>query len=275
MFIINGEMVVFNQAAPASDNIFQMPVLVCLLGEFRILKAGRPVFINSGGKAETLFKYLGLYTHNRVPRHLILETVWPDHDPVLASQSLNSLTHSLRKWLSDELNGEGPIVYKDGYYRLNTEAGVSVDVTSFEALVKMGDQHAFANRLPNAIPFYTQAILLYRGDLCAGVDINAVMVRERLRVQFLTALAHLADYHFSINEYGRCFHYTNRLLENDPCREDAHRLAMRSYVRQGQRAQALRQYRLCVDILRSEFDAAPEQLTSQLYDQIRLSPDTI
>ncbi|NTU64270.1 MAG: alpha/beta hydrolase, partial [Chloroflexi bacterium] len=69
--------------------------------------------------------------------------------------------------------------------------------------------------------------------------------------------------------------YASRLLTVDPCREDAHRLAMRCYARRGERAQALRQYQVCETVLRSEFDAVPEPATRQLFDQIRLSPASV
>lgn len=250
------------------------PILVCLLGEFRVLKGGHPISLN-GSKAELLFRCLGLQPEQSVPRDLILETMWPGHPPNLSGQSLNSLTHSLRKLLGDEIDGDMPVVHEDGYYRLNQEAGVGVDITWFENLVRTGDQHASSNNLPVAVSFYVQATQLYRGDLCADTDIHCVMARERLRAHFLTALAHLADYYFSTSEYDHCLHYAEQLLKHDPCREDAHRLMMRCYVRRGERAQALRQYRLCVDILHEEFDAVPEQQTLLLYDQVRLTPHTV
>src|SRR2546421_4911260 len=43
---------------------------------------------------------------------------------------------------------------------------------------------------------------------------------------------------------------------------------MRLYVRQGRRAAALRQYQLCVDVLRRELATEPEAATRELYQQI-------
>jgi DNA-binding SARP family transcriptional activator len=102
-----------------------------------------------------------------------------------------------------------------------------------------------------------------------------VVERERLRVRYLTLLARLADVHFSQGEYDACLGLAWRLLGHDPCREDAHRLVMQCYTRLGERAHALHQYRLCADILRAEFDAAPEAATLALFDQIRLSPERV
>lgn len=50
---------------------------------------------------------------------------------------------------------------------------------------------------------------------------------------------------------------------------------MRCYVRQGERAEALRQYRLCESVLRVEFDALPEPATTALFAQIRLDPGSV
>jgi hypothetical protein len=50
---------------------------------------------------------------------------------------------------------------------------------------------------------------------------------------------------------------------------------MRCHVQRGERAQALRQYQLCRDILKAEYDAAPEPATTALFDQVRLDPGSI
>jgi DNA-binding SARP family transcriptional activator len=250
------------------------PILVCLLGNFRVLKRGQPVLIR-GSKVEGLLRLLGLRHQYAVSREQILETLWPGHNPDLACQSLNSLLCSLRKSLTVDGQNGALILHEDGYYRLNNRAGIGTDIACFEELVKSGDEYVYADNTPVAVPFYIQATQLYRGDLCAGTDIHSVIERERLRVHFLRLLARLADYFYSVADYPACLQYANRLLENDTCREDAHRLLMRCFVRQGERAQALRQYRLCTHILHAEFDAVPERDTTLLYHQIRLSPESV
>jgi len=76
-------------------------------------------------------------------------------------------------------------------------------------------------------------------------------------------------------DHATCLEYAWHLLTSDPCREDAHRMVMRCYVHFGQRAEALHHYQVCADILRAEFDTAPEPATTALFDQIRRDPSTI
>ena len=164
------------------------------------------------------------------------------------------------------------VLQAHGVYWLNSAAGINVDVTCFEALVDTGNQRARAGDTAEAIAFYNRALALYRGDLCMATDAQVVVEREHLRGRYLSMLAHLARLDYARGDYTSCLSHTMRLLAYDPCREDAYRLIMRCYVRLGERAQALRQYRLCETILHTEFGAVPEPATTALFDCIRLNP---
>ncbi len=252
-----------------------LPILICLLGRFRLLRAGRPIELRNASKTKTLLSALALERNSSVPRETLLQLLWPDADQYLAGQSLNSLIHNLRHLLRDDLNDEPPVLYTDGYYQLNVAAGVAVDVAWFELLFDAGQQRERAGDPVAAVESYDRAIQLYRGDLCLDNDMQVLMTRESLRSHYLTLLARLADYHFDSGDYLTCLDYAQRLLLVDSCREDAHRMVMRCCVRQGERAQALRQYQVCELILHTEFDATPEPATTALYNQIRLTPDSV
>jgi DNA-binding SARP family transcriptional activator len=257
----------------AAARAAEAPILVCLLGRFRLLKRGQPVPLHGGGKMESLLCTLGLGGDTGIPREQLLHSLWPDGaDLALAGQSLNSLVYSLHRLLRDGRDSAKPVVSGDGYYRLNFEAGIGLDVLAFDALAQAGDQQYRAGDEDGAAASYARAVALYRGDLCAGTDLGAVMERERLRALYLRLLARLADANYRRADYTACLEYAQRLLISDPFREDAHRLAMLSHLRLGQRAQALRQYRLCEQVLRAEFDAEPEPATRELFDALRLDP---
>jgi DNA-binding SARP family transcriptional activator len=249
--------------------------MICLLGNFRLLKAGQPVVVPFEGKAEVLLSYLALRHGRRVPREELLDVLWPEGDHARAKLSLNSLVYSLHRLLGDQLGGAAPVLCAGGYYRLQVEAGVCVDVACFDALVDAGDREAHAAGLPAGAQTYARAVRLYRGDLCTAMDMHAVVERQRLRNRYAILLARLADYYFGQRDYAACLDLATRLLVHDPCNEDAHRLVMRCYVRRGERTQALRQYQVCRDILQAEFGAAPELATTALFDQARLDPGSI
>jgi len=251
------------------------PVLICLLGGFYLLKAGEPVILRNPIKIKALLTNLALKKNCCISQDALLQELWPNTDKLLASQSLNSLIHSLRKLLSDKIGDEPPILHKDGSYRLNSEAGIGVDTDWFESLIQTGQHQEQAGDMAGALTSYQIAIDLYKGDLYAVTDTHSLVIAESLRARYLTLIFHLADYYYTINDIPKCLDYTHRLLFADPCREDGHRLAMRCYIRQGERSQALHQYLICENILHTEFNIAPEAATVALYEQIRLFPDSL
>lgn len=255
---------------------FSWPVMICLLGEFQIIKlTGEPIAIHGGGKGGNLLRLLALKYNNCVGRDTILDHLWPEASPELALQSLNSLVYGLRKQLSAHLGGQSPIISNDGFYRLNTQAGMGVDVIAFDSLARQSENAAQVGNMEFAAQAARRAIQYYRGDLYEGDELAVTLEQERLRALFLTLLARLADDFFKKGNYAECLQYAHRLLDYDLCREDAYRMVMRCHVRKGERAAALRQYNLCRSILFSEFDAPPEPATSALYDQIRTDPENV
>jgi DNA-binding SARP family transcriptional activator len=245
---------------------------ICLLGTFRVVKDGVRVAFRNGGKAELLLGTLAVRAPRAVSREEIVVTLWPDSEMDLARQSLNTLVYSLTKKLGTGRLGRPPLEVQGGDYRLDDSAGVSIDITAFDRAVETGDRLSRAGDRPSAMVSYRDALRLYGGDLAVGTDVRLLVERERLRSRYLSAMAHLADHHLAAAEYERALDCALGLLAHDPCREDAHRMAMRCFVHLEQRAQALRQYGICRQVLAREFGVSPERATQQLYELVRTDP---
>ena len=251
-------------------------VLICLLGGFRLVKSGRPITLRTGGRSQALLCSLALDPRAiGVPRDELVQSIWPDAQGALGVQALNTLVYSLRTSLRDALDGQGPIVHVEGRYRLNAEAGVRVDFEQFDRDVGAADRLDLTGKPAEAAYRYLVAAGLYKGDLAIGSEVQHVVHRERLRARYLGVRAWLAEYHLALGDNQAALADALDILSCDPCREDAHRVVMRCFVRLGQRAQALRQYHTCRDILAAEFEAAPEAATEELFELVRLAPDLV
>jgi DNA-binding SARP family transcriptional activator len=247
-------------------------IQVCLLGTFRVVKDGAPLAFRTGGKAERFLGALAVRAPRGVSRDEILGTLWPDSELDLARQSLNTLVYSLTKRLGAGRSGRLPLEVLGGEYRLDDTAGVSVDVAAFDLAVDSGDRLTRAGDGLSAVASYRQALRLYGGDLAVGTDTRLVVERERLRSRYLSSIAHLADHYYLVGDFDWALQCALDLLAHDPCREDAHRMAMRCFVRMDQRAQALRQYRTCRQVLAAEFGVIPESATEELHELVRTDP---
>jgi DNA-binding SARP family transcriptional activator len=252
-----------------------------------------PVAVH-GTKTKALLSILALQPNHRLPRDELLNSVWPDCDPNLASHSLSNLLHDLKKSLGDAISGANPVLHTEGpdcVYRLNVEAGVGLDLTYFEGLLSKGDRQYQIGDYVSAITYYMRAISLYKGELCPPTTQHSTAVavgsvhpatdscfairREQAKGLYLTSLAQLAECQYALSDYASCLQTSFRLLSSDPCREDAHRMTMKCYVRKGQRSQAVQQYRLCKQIVDAELNTQPEPETIELFNQLLSDPASI
>ena len=245
-------------------------IRICLLGSFRLLKGGVAVHVREGTKTEALLGHLALSAQG-VSRESLLGRLWPASSSALASQSLNTLVYTIQRAVADG-HGMPAILHEGGQYRLNSEAGIDVDVIEFDRFVGLGDRLARIADTRGATGAYASAVELYAGDLVLGHDIHEVIERERLRGRYLHARSRLGEYAYATGNLELALHEAVGVLAHDPCREDAHRLAMRSYLHLGERAQALRQYQLCRAALEMEYGVRPERATEELYELIRVDP---
>jgi DNA-binding SARP family transcriptional activator len=251
--------------APASPTLS-----VHLLGPLRVALDHAPVTSWPSGRGRALLKYLLTHRDPWPAREVLMVVFWPDSAPEAARNSLNVAVHGLRRTLRT-VTDLPVVVLEAGAYRLHPDIGLWLDVDEFEHHVGCGRRLQEAGELAAAIAEFELATSLYQGDFLAD-DLSEewpVLVRERLRLAYLDTLDRLSQLYFGRASYASCAALCQRLIERDPCREDAHRRLMRCYSRQGQQHLALRQYRACVEVLRTELDVEASGATATLCERIR------
>src|SRR5918998_1770284 len=85
------------------------PVMISLLGNFRLLVAGRLVPIRAGGKREALLGHLALQHDRRVSRERLVQAIWPESELALGLNSLNNLVYKLNRSLGPALQGAAAV----------------------------------------------------------------------------------------------------------------------------------------------------------------------
>ncbi|MGC2774514.1 MAG: BTAD domain-containing putative transcriptional regulator [Bradyrhizobium sp.] len=221
--------------------------------------SGESVVIPSR-KAATLLGYVALTSPHGISRSKLAALLWEGRFGDNARANLRQALLTLRRVLprcADVISAERDDI------RIYPDA-VSTDVQEFERLLQSSDLAAMAH-----------AAALYRGELLDGVGSTSCAFeawlsaeRQRLRTQAMRAISRLLDVggrdHVEI-----AMTFSLRVLAADPLQEDVHRILMRCYAQQGRRADALRQYDLCRNVLRKQVGATPESETESLQREIR------
>jgi DNA-binding SARP family transcriptional activator len=246
-------------------------VSVHLLGPMSVVIDDVAVNEWSSARTRSLFGYLLTHRQPWPAREVLMEVFWPEKSPKASRNSLNVAIHGLRSVLR-ETKDVPVIVHSGGTYRLHPDVHLWLDVEEFDKLVERGHLHEDVGETDQATAAYEFATGLYRGEFLADdpYDDWAALIRERLRLAYLDTLGRLGNLHFNAGRYAASANLCQRIIEQDPCREDAYRRLMRCYSRQGQPHLALMQYRSCVRVLASELSIGPDRATTELHDRIRL-----
>ena len=115
---------------------------------------------------------------------------------------------------------------------------------------------------------------MYRGDyLLEDLYEDWTMVeRERLANAYMDMLDRLAASYLVSGRVRESVGACYRGLKKDRCHENSHRLLMTCYARMGQRAKAIRQYRLCESVMGQEYGTSPSPETRSLYENLLGGP---
>jgi predicted ATPase/DNA-binding SARP family transcriptional activator len=223
-------------------------------------------------KAVALLAYLAL-TGQRERRDTIAALLWPDYSQVNARASLRRTLSTMNK----ALRGRHLIIERETLELSTT--GLLVDVRLFKGY---NDEcllhgHAASEVCRSCVSPLTAAAELYRGDFLAGFTLRdspdfddwQIYQAESLHRDLATTLEKLARCYAGLSSFDKAIEYARRWLSLDRLHEPAHRYLMLLYAWSGRRANALQQYRECIQALQRDLGVAPLEATTQLYNRIK------
>lgn len=215
----------------------------------------------TGGKQQALLAVLALAGDQPLTRNKLVNLLWGDRFDDQARQSLRQAVSKLRQIL----NRDGADVLWANADQVGlTMDSVDIDTHVFENLARTGAPES----LYKAEALYTDALL---DGFSAGGEIDEWLGAERVRLGDLACkvFSQCADLRVQDGESAGAVEMAQRLIALDPLREPSHRQLMRILAQSGQRAAALRQYKTCAALLKSELDVEPEGETQRLLQEIR------
>lgn len=231
-----------------------------LLGGFEARTADGTSLSFPTKKTRALLAYLSAHPGKSHSRSEIASLLWGYTADEQARASLRQTLSCLRKALTP--TGRKHLVILDDRISIDP-ATVEVDVAVLESLTAKGTPHTLE-----------RAESLYRGEFLAGFDLREEQFndwlgaeRAHLRVRAIEALKELLDHHMASDQPSSGLHVANRLLAIDPLQEQVHRKLMRLHLCQGERALALKQYRICRQVLQRELGIEPADDTKRVFEE--------
>jgi len=234
------------------------------------LFGGFEVWLNSARiptlpkKVEALLAYLALNIGRSLMRDTLTALLWGETGDVQARNNLRQAFFVLRRRFGSTGSTIPLILLTTGETVTLNPVAVDVDAVKFQLLIAEGT--------PNELQ---RAVNLYKGDLLEGLNVTEspfeqwlLAQRERLRELAMDALRQLLAFHVSNGSSEAAILTAVQLLAFDQLQEAVHRCLMRLYADQERWGAVQRQYRVCLEALRRELDAAPEPRTTKLWQEI-------
>jgi DNA-binding SARP family transcriptional activator len=242
-----------------------------LLGTVDIRLDDHPARGLGSARAESLLAYLLLHRDAPQPREQLAFRLWPESGESQARTNLRHVLHDLRRALP---NADRFLDVQTRTVQWRTDAPYWLDVAAFESSVARSADSASSaassgHDATETLASLREAVELYRGDLVESCyDEWIAAPRDRLRHGFLGALERLATLLAEHGNHIEAIARAERLVLEEPLREDAYRLLMRLHDARGDRASALLTYRTCVATLAREVGAPPSAPTREAYEAL-------
>lgn len=186
---------------------------------------------------------------------------WPDSSFSKLKLQFKNAIYRLRHALGPDV-----ILFDDNSYWFNQDLDYEYDVEDFTNNIAKAQSQT---DIQVKIAVLKSAVQLYKGAYLPEAEGNWVMVeRERLRQMYMNALLVLAQLSFEIRNENEALEFCHKALEQDPCLEEAHRLAMQIYAVRGNRAGVNRQFERCRTALLKEINTPPSPQTVSLYEAL-------
>jgi DNA-binding SARP family transcriptional activator len=193
-----------------------------------------------------------LALHDRpLLRTFVAGTLWMDSSEEHASGCLRSTLWRVHRARAGIVLSSVSHVWLDPAVRLDVREATTV-------------AHRLLDRSTPYDPAYGVHVLLAVDLLPDWYDEWVVLERERFRQLRLHALEALCERLVAAGRRGEAVQAGLAAVAGEPLRESAHRTLIRAHLADGNRAEALRQYRWYADLLASELGLEPDPELTRL-----------
>jgi LuxR family maltose regulon positive regulatory protein len=218
-------------------------------------------------RARDILCFIASRRHHRAAKDTIIDTFWTEDRIETVEKNFHPTISHIRKALnSNQPLRQNFILYRDGDYQLNPEFSYRIDTEAFERFMSDGETARRERDYARCIDSYEQAIALYRGEFMQG-SYEAWVDEQRsyYREQYLRMLESLAGVAEKNEEWPRSMDLAQRILREDPFREDIHCMLMRGHAALGNRVAVKEQYEVLRALLQKELEVEPAMQTQKAF----------
>jgi YVTN family beta-propeller protein len=227
-----------------------------------------------GRQGRLLFAYLVAEDGRPVPRDELAEALWLGKPPATWDKALAVLVSKLRGLLTEQgIDGGNALTSAFGCYRLELPEGSWVDVSVAANAAQEAEEALATDNVERAKAAASLIVSLTRRPFLPGEEGSWVEQKRReLTDVRMRALSALAEACLRSGEAPEAAKWAEQSIALEPFRETGYRHLMEAHVAAGNRAEALRVYERCRQLLAEELGTYPSPETESIYRHLLEGP---
>jgi len=221
-------------------------------------------------RARDILCFIASRRHRRASKDTIVDAFWGETDLEVVDRNFHPTVSHIRKALnSNQPFKQNFLLYRDGDYQLNQDFSYRIDTEEFDRLLAEGENARRARQFEECIRAYEAAIALYRGEFMQGsYDTWVEEQRTYYSKQYLRVLETLAAVAAKMQDWDRSLQLAERILHDDPFREDIHCMMMRAHAALGNRVAVKEQFEELRRLLSKELGVEPGAEARKAYQEL-------
>ncbi|HKH09701.1 MAG TPA: BTAD domain-containing putative transcriptional regulator [Rubrobacter sp.] len=246
-----------------------MPLRIYLTGRVLVEDNGKILLDERrlmGRQGRLAFAHLVGEHLRAVPRDELAEELWPGAVPPSWERSLSALISKLRALLAGASIPNAALKSSFGRYQLFLPADAWIDVEAASEAIDRAESALRKGNPQDAWGWAQVAYQISRRSFLSGEEGSwATLKRSELREVLVRAHECLSEPSVWHAEPGYAVKHAKEALAIEPFRETSYQLLMRAHAAVGNRAEALRVYERCRNLLSEELGVPPSPQTEAVY----------
>jgi len=224
----------------------------------------------AGRQGRLAFAFLVSERHRPVSKDELAGVVWPDTTPRELDVALSAILSKLRSaFKRASLGSNAGVEVLSGTVQLRLPADVWIDLEHAANAVDEAEGAFRSGESGRAWSDAAALVSIARRPFLAGEDAAWIEARRsRLRSLLVRGLQILSRVSAANGEQDLAVQYATEIVEREPFQETGYRHLMQTHAQMGNRAEALRVFGRCRELLRDELGADPSQETERVFLEI-------
>lgn len=203
-----------------------------------------------------------------VSRQRLAEILWDEEPPEAYERSLNPLLSKLRRSFVAAGTQREILVSGAGAVELRRASDVWIDLEEATTALDRAEGLVRSGRPREAWPQAAVATSILGRPFLEGLGLSWVEEQRRvIEARLVRAFETTVDVWMALDDPAQAGVAARKLVEVDRFRETSYERLIRTYLAQGNRAEALRAFAECERVLRDELGVAPSELVQAAYQE--------